>query len=80
MAGHFPSPVAAPKQYIHRSRNWHTGQQSVSQDMFAVFDERVCAFTQTDFDAIADELNNRPRQTLEFATSSEQLAQLFHLR
>jgi IS30 family transposase len=33
-------------------------------------------YTQTDFDAIADELNNRPRQTLNFATPSEQLTQL----
>jgi IS30 family transposase len=33
-------------------------------------------YTQADFDAIADELNDRPRQTLEFATPSEQLARL----
>ncbi len=33
-------------------------------------------YTQADFDAVAEELNNRPRQTLEFATPSEQLAQL----
>jgi IS30 family transposase len=33
-------------------------------------------YNQTDFDAIADELNGRPRQTLEFATPSEQLARM----
>jgi IS30 family transposase len=33
-------------------------------------------YTQAEFDAIADELNERPRQTLGFATPSEQLARL----
>jgi IS30 family transposase len=33
-------------------------------------------YTQADLDAIADELNNRPRQTLKFATPSEQLTHL----
>jgi IS30 family transposase len=28
-------------------------------------------YTQAEFDTIADELNSRPRQTLEFATPSE---------
>lgn len=33
-------------------------------------------YTQAQFDAIADELNGRPRQTLQFATPSEQLARM----
>ena len=33
------------------------------------------SLTQTDFDAIAEELNNRPRQTLGFKTPSESLAE-----
>jgi IS30 family transposase len=32
--------------------------------------------TQDDFDAIATELNNRPRQTLDFKTPSEALAEV----
>jgi len=34
--------------------------------------------TQADLDAIADELNGRPRQTLEFRTPSEALAEVLH--
>lgn len=33
-------------------------------------------YTQADFDAIADELSGRPRQTLEFRTPSEMLARV----
>jgi IS30 family transposase len=32
--------------------------------------------TQTDFDAIADQLNGRPRQTLGFTTPSQALAEV----
>jgi IS30 family transposase len=32
--------------------------------------------TQTDFDAIADQLNRRPRQTLGFKTPSQALAEV----
>ena len=32
--------------------------------------------TQADFDAIADELNGRPRQTLGFKTPSQALAEV----
>ena len=34
--------------------------------------------TQADLDAIAQELNERPRQTLEFKTPSEALAEALH--
>jgi IS30 family transposase len=33
-------------------------------------------YSQADFDAIADRLNGRPRQTLEFKTPSEALAEV----
>jgi IS30 family transposase len=32
--------------------------------------------TQADFDAIADKLNGRPRQTLDFKTPSQVLAEV----
>ncbi|MGW0246713.1 hypothetical protein ACWDYH_08745, partial [Nocardia goodfellowii] len=35
------------------------------------------AYSQTDLDAIADELNGRPRQTLGFRTPSEALEEVW---
>ena len=38
--------------------------------------KRVITLTQADFDAIADKLNGRPRQTLGFKTPSQALAEV----
>jgi IS30 family transposase len=57
---------------------WQRGSNENTNGLLRQYLPRRLDFrtlTQTDFDAIAAELNNRPRQTLGFKTSSESLAE-----
>ncbi|HYN66482.1 MAG TPA: IS30 family transposase, partial [Ornithinibacter sp.] len=57
---------------------WQRGSNENTNGLLRQYLPRRLDFrdlTQTDFDAIAEELNNRPRQTLGFKTPSESLAE-----
>jgi IS30 family transposase len=57
---------------------WQRGSNENTNGLLRQYLPRRLDFrtlTQTDFDAIAAELNNRPRQTLGFKTPSESLAE-----
>ncbi|WP_238383464.1 MULTISPECIES: IS30 family transposase [unclassified Nocardioides] len=58
---------------------WQRGSNENTNDLLRQYRPRRLdfrIFTQADFDAIAQELNERPRQTLEFKTPSPALAEL----
>jgi IS30 family transposase len=57
---------------------WQRGVNENTNGLLRQYLPRTVNFhdlTQPDLDAIAAELNNRPRQTLEFKTPSEALAE-----
>jgi IS30 family transposase len=58
---------------------WQRGSNENTNGLLRQYLPRTLDFrtlTQTDFDAIADQLNGRPRQTLGFKTPSEALAEV----
>ena len=58
---------------------WQRGSNENTNGLLRQYLPRTLDFrtlTQTDFDAIADELNGRPRQTLGFKTPSQALAEV----
>ena len=60
---------------------WQRGSNENTNGLLRQYLPRRLDFrqlTQADFDAIARELNERPRQTLKFRTPSEALAQVLH--
>ena len=64
-----------PKSPWQRGSNENTNGL-LRQNLPRTVDFRT--LTQADFDAIADELNERPRQTLGFKTPSQALAEVLH--
>jgi IS30 family transposase len=60
---------------------WQRGSNENTNGLLRQYLPRKLDFktlTQADFDAIADELNGRPRQTLGFKTPSQALAEVLH--
>ena len=58
---------------------WQRGSNENTNGLLRQYLPRTLDFrtlTQTDFDAIADQLNRRPRQTLGFKTPSQALAEV----
>jgi transposase, IS30 family len=58
---------------------WQRGSNENTNGLLRQYLPRTLDFktsTQDDFDAIADELNGRPRQTLGFKTPSQALAEV----
>ena len=58
---------------------WQRGSNENTNGLLRQYLPRRLDFrtlTQTDFDAIADQLNGRPRQTLGFKTPSQALAEV----
>ena len=60
---------------------WQRGSNENTNGLLRQYLPRTLDFrtlTQADFDAIADQLNGRPRQTLGFKTPSQALAEVLH--
>jgi IS30 family transposase len=60
---------------------WQRGSNENTNGLLRQYLPRTLDFrtlTQADFDAIADKLNGRPRQTLSFKTPSQALAEVLH--
>jgi IS30 family transposase len=60
---------------------WQRGSNENTNGLLRQYLPRRLDFrtlTQADFDAIADQLNGRPRQTLGFKTPSQALAEVLH--
>ena len=58
---------------------WQRGSNENTNGLLRQYLPRTVSmrdYNQTQFDAIADELNDRPRQTLGFRTPNEALAQV----
>jgi hypothetical protein len=63
----------------HHKSPWQRGSNENTNGLVRQYLPRTLDFrtlTQTDFDAIADQLNERPRQTLGFKTPSQALAEV----
>ena len=83
MAQHvrFTEPTGVEVYFCDPKSPWQRGSNENTNGLLRQYLPRTLDFrtlTQTDFDAIADQLNGRPRQTLGFKTPSEALAEVLH--
>ena len=81
MAEHVRFTLATGMQvyFCDPKRPWQRGSNENTNGLLRQYLPRTVNmrdYTQADLDTIADELNERPRQTLKFATPSQQSAQL----
>ncbi|MFE7799493.1 IS30 family transposase, partial [Nocardia sp. NPDC057440] len=80
MAAHAQFTIATevPVYFCDPKSPWQRGSNENTNGLVRQYLPRTVDmrdYTQTDLDAIADELNQRPRQTLGFKTPSEALNQ-----
>jgi len=83
MADHARFTIASGVQvfFCDPKSPWQRGTNENTNGLLRQYLPRRVDFrtlTQADLDAIADELNGRPRQTLDFRTPSEALAEVLH--
>jgi len=83
MADHARFTIASGVQvfFCDPKSPWQRGTNENTNGLLRQYLPRRVDFrtlTQADLDAIADELNGRPRQTLGFRTPSEALAEVLH--
>ena len=83
MAAHQQLTIATGVQvyFCDPKSPWQRGSNENTNGLLRQYLPRRLDFrtlTQTDLDAIAAELNERPRQTLQFKTPSEALAEVLH--
>ncbi len=81
MAEHARFTVATgiPVYFCDPKSPWQRGSNENTNGLLRQYLPRTVNmrdYTQEDFDTIADELNQRPRQTLDFKTPSEALAEV----
>src|SRR5690242_17711835 len=81
MAAHarFTSETGIEVYFCDPKSPWQRGSNENTNGLLRQYLPRTVDFrtlTQADFDAIADELNGRPRQTLGFKTPSQALAEV----
>ena len=74
-----PQPPASQVYFCDPKTPWQRGSNENTNGLLRQYLPRTLDFrtlTQADFDAIADKLNGRPRQTLGFKTPSQALAEV----
>jgi IS30 family transposase len=81
MAAHarFTADTGIAVYFCDPKSPWQRGSNENTNGLLRQYLPRTLDFgtlTQDDFDAIADELNGRPRQTLGFKTPSQALAEV----
>ncbi len=81
MAEHaaFTIATGVPVYFCDPKSPWQRGSNENTNGLFRQYLPRhldLRTYSQTDLDAIADELNGRPRQTLGFRTPSEALEEV----